>query len=250
MKKIGMLLFTSAVFAFGVPIVTAEFSDTGAAYAKSDKAGGGGNGGGSRGKSSSARGGQSERGAASAASHKSARAALGPLNSLGRNINGIMNSSDPKMASVKEYVSAVEAFGDAEAALSDAQKAYAESYADLAEAAGALNLSDTPSGWADEITALSADLAANPVAEGEEGYDAYLAELAAVQDAEAALAQALSDKGTLDAAELGMVEAEAGVSDEALTEAIVAAYNATGQTMTEADVTPEMLAFARSKLDS
>ncbi|MBW6418144.1 hypothetical protein [Celeribacter sp. PS-C1] len=258
MKNLIKLVLTASAFAYAMPIVTADFGGLNGAEARSENSNGGnsgdrgnsGNRGNSGDRGNSGKDASAERGNSGKPAGKPLAASLKSLNSLGRNMNGIMNSSDPKMVPIKEYLSAVAANEEAEDAYDTANAAYADSYADLAASAAALNLSSDPADWADEIDQLSADLEANPVAEGEEGYQEYLDQVAAVEQAKAELEQALADKAVLDAAEATLAETEEAISDEALTEALVAAQNATGNgPITADDITPEMLAYARSKLD-
>lgn len=263
MKNLIKLLLTASAFAYAMPIVTADFAGLNTAEARSENANGG-NSGNSGGHGNSGERGNSgnsgNRGQSTGGSHGNAgnagnpggkplASALKSLNSLGRNPNGILNSSDPKMAPIKEYLSAVAEYESAEDALNAANSAYGDSYADLAAAAAALGLSSDPASWGSEIEQMSADLAANPVAEGEPGYQDYLDQLAAVEQAQADYEQALADKAVLDAAAQDVADAEGAISDEALVDAIVAAQNATGNApITADDVTPEMLNYAKSKL--
>ncbi|SNY51408.1 hypothetical protein SAMN06297129_2111 [Pseudooceanicola antarcticus] len=254
MRKITQLALTTAMLGLAAPVLMSDISDSAAAYAKSDNANGGnsgdkGNSGGNSGGNGGNSGNNGSANKGGSGADKPLAASLKGLNSLKRNANGIMNSSDPKMASVREYLGAVDSLEEAEDALAAARGAYADSFAELQSSAETLGLSDTPETWVDEIAARSAELEANPVAEGEEGYEAYQQALQDVADAEAALADALADKSVLDSAEAGYTEASAAASDEALKQAIVDAQNATGgDTITLDDVTDEMMEFARREL--
>lgn len=254
MKNLAKLLLTASAFAYAMPVVTADVAGMNAAEARSEKANGGNSGnngnGGNSGNSNGNSGTRGNSANAGSSSNKPLAASLKSLNSLGRNINGIMNSSDPKMVPVKTYLAAVAANEDAEDVAATAAEAYAASYATLAASASKLGLSDDPASWASDIAALRSTLDANPVAEGEEGYDEYLAQLADLEDAEAALAKALADKAVQDAALAEVAATEGAASEEALIDAIVAAYNATGNgPITADDVTPEMIEYAKAKLD-
>ena len=153
------------------------------------------------------------------------------------------------MAPMRSFITASAAYETAVDTEAAAAAAYADEYADLAEAAASLGLSDTPETWVSEIASLKAELEAAPVAEGEEGYDAYIAQLQAVNEAEAEAAEALQTKGILDAAAAEVAATEGAASEDALIEAIVDAYNATGnEVITVSDLTPEMIDYAKSQL--
>ena len=287
MKLIRNLLISTTILTFAVPVIVSDITGTGAAEAQGNSGGNGngggngggnsggngggnaggngggnagGNGGGNGGGNASDRGNSGMNGNAAAASgrgnsavapedRRPLAASLKSLNSLKRNMNGIVNSADPKMEPARDYLAAVAAHEEAVEALEDAQEVYAESYDVLATAVEDLGITGAPETWADEIEDLRTELEANPVAEGEEGYDDYQETLTDLETAEAALDQALADKAVLDAAEATELETAAASGDEALREALAAAYSSTGNgTMTPDEVTDEMLDFAKREL--
>ncbi|SLN47340.1 hypothetical protein PSM7751_02217 [Pseudooceanicola marinus] len=263
MKLIMNLLISSTVLTFAAPVIVADITGTGAVEAQGNSGGngnGGGNGGGNGAGNASERGNSGMSGNAAAANgrgnsavapedRRPLAASLKSLNSLKRNMNGIVNSADPKMEPAREYLAAVAAHDEAVEALEDAQEVYAESYDVLATAVEDLGITGAPETWAEEIEDLRTELEAGPVAEGEAGYEDYQETLADLETAEAALDQALADKAVLDAAEATELETAAASGDEALREALAAAYNSTGNgTMTPDEVTDEMLDFAKREL--
>lgn len=258
MKKISQLLLTAAVLGLVAPVVSSDVFETGAAYAKSENSNNGkgnsggskGNSGGSKGNSSNSNGKSSNAGGKSAGKEKPLASQMKSLNSLKRNPNGIMNSNDPKMAPFKEYLEAVEEYEEAVDAYDQAAGDYAKSFDDLAGYANELGLSEDSTQWENELDALRTELENNPIAEGEEGYDAYVEKLATLDEADAAMEQAKADKSVLDAAEDEVEATEGAASEEALIDAIVEAYNATGNGPVTADeLTPEMIEFVKTELD-
>lgn len=172
---------------------------------------------------------------------KNFHADLGRLNSLKRNVNGLMNSSDPHMAGIRDYVTANAALDAAEAGLADAQADFsAASAAFSALSAGLEGYDDfdyataTPDELQQRLIDLQA-LADNAEAQTEatqleallatDEFTAFDAAGAAVMDAEDNVA-----------------EAEVGTSDADLQAALVAAANKDGQ------ITPEILAWAKTQL--
>ncbi|MGJ5620096.1 hypothetical protein [Sulfitobacter sp. MF3-043] len=196
---------------------------------------------------------------------KNLHAQLKGLNSLNRNINGLMNSSDPKMEGFRDFVEASAENAAAELALEEAIANYATLSDDLAQSLDLLGL-DVPT-TQDEFDALSATIAdiANTAApqevdftaaDGTVDLDAYDK---AVSDWTGDVTAATAALGQVDATSAGfsaLQDAETEVettaiasSEEAMIDAIVAGMNATGNsTYTAEDITPEMVDWVGEKL--
>jgi len=229
---------------------------------------GNGNGNGNGGSASethgnSGNGGQNEEKAAAREASKAAKAEakadkprnlnvqLGRLNSLNRNINGLMNSSDPHMAGIRDYVRANAALDAAEAALTEAQGDLAtaqDAYAAVVAAANPVGYDGTA--YADTTPAtLQARLdllqGAPITDETDTDFAAYNAEVAALttilESPEAATLGTATD--AVAQAEADVTDATVGTTDADLQAALVAAANKPG------DITPEILAWAKARLD-
>ena len=215
----------------------------GAAFAKSDKA---------KGKSKS-RGGKPEHaGKRSETKEKNIHAQLKGLNSLGRNINGLMNSSDPKMEPFRAIVLAGAELDGAMQDLLDAQSAYDELGIDFLAALEALGM-DAPT-TDEEYEALMAELFL--LSGGEEpdwaDYDGFFfddeegyAEAMAAWDAY----QSLQSWYDLQGAQSEVDDLFAMLDDDAVTQAIVDGMNETGTgDFTTDGVTEEMLQWVKDQL--
>lgn len=196
---------------------------------------------------------------------KPVQAQLKGLNSLNRNINGLMNSNDPKMDGFRAFVASSAALVTAEAALEDAQNNFGatlDAYNALLDELGY----EQPT-TAEEFDALRATLteqanATEPMAEDFTGADGVLDEdafNAAVDQwsADTVAANAALDDldaaseafNAIDDAEMAVAEGLEATSDEALTQAIVDGLNATGAgPVTEDDVTDEMFDWVSGRL--
>lgn len=162
------------------------------------------------------------------------------LNSLRRNINGLMNSSDPKMEGFREFVRATSALETAEAGLAQVQGGY-----DAALAAyQTLGLSgDAPADLADLTNALANLQAPDPDIATQEELDAHAAELAALTDAIAVVTAYLGEAEIYAGAQQAVDAAAAETSEQAMIEAFVAAMQASGQAdFTSEDITSDMMA--------
>ena len=248
--KLSSVLMVTAALTLAVPVVTADVFATNAAYAKGKGGGGGGGGGSEKSKKekpaaskskSAASKSKAVKPAAAAPKPKNLNAQLGSLNSLKRNINGIMNSSDPKMASIKTIILASAALVGLEATEADAAAALATAQATYDTTVAGINA---------QITALEV-----PPAEGEPGYDpeatlAYETAVAGFKNEIVAAGIPLTAaQKTYDEAFAAAEEGRVAAGEDAFLQSIVDAYNATGQGgLTVETLTPEMIEFAKAEL--
>jgi len=187
-------------------------------------------------------------------------AQLGGLNSLKRNINGMMNSSDPRMEGIREYI------------LASAESEQAQLQAELAEAATA----DAGAALGDYLSQLLidngyegssladlenrlAELEGAPLLDTDEGFEEWQAEvdkltatleLLATDETLQGLQSDLSDAELLQA-EIEAAAAELGEasSDESLIAALLLAANDNRIAESGDDyLTPELLEWARQVL--
>ena len=178
----------------------------------------------------------------------STASALKGMNSLKRNINGLMNSSDPKREGFRSYIPANAALLAAQADLETAQGEY-----DLAlENYMSLSLSGVAADdLANLIAALEGLSAPDPATATEE-------ELAAYQSQLAHLTQSIETVNAFiqETAELALVnqlatEALEGTTEEDMIEAFVAGMVSSGQSdFTAEDITPEMMALLQAQMDA
>lgn len=197
---------------------------------------------------------------------KNLNAQLAGLNSLNRNINGLMNSSDPRMELVREYITNGAALEQATADLEAAQgtltdlKAALDTYAGDYVTTAALASYDgsftytgaTVQTLNDRLAVLNDPLVTdltNVDALAER--DALVAALTAINGSAEGIAvsdqQTVVDGLTSDVADLGDATTE-----DALKAALLAAANknrvaAVGE---DAYLTPEIMAWATAKIDS
>jgi hypothetical protein len=262
MKLVNILAMTS-VLLLGPGLVSSVnlmgFQGVEAAWAGGNGKGGGG--GKSRGKSEARGGGkpltagQGNRTAsvkaakAPKALHANLSSQLKGLNSLNRNINGLMNSSDPKMDPFREFVSNSAELEGLKVALADAGADYDASLADFLSTAGEFGLSEDPATAQAELDTQLADLLASEPALDDPTYADWQADVAAVTDAQEVMAQLSADQAALAEADAEVAAVEAATSEEAMVEAMVASLNATGAgPVTTEDITPEMIEWVASKL--
>ncbi|WP_136057653.1 hypothetical protein [Candidatus Halocynthiibacter alkanivorans] len=252
MKLVNVLAMTS-VMLMGPAMVGSVnllgFQDVEAAWAGGNGKGGGGGKSSekSRGKSEARGGGkpvfagQGNR-TASVKAPKAVKATQGSLssqlkalNSLNRNINGLMNSSDPKMEPFRDFVSNSAELELLIVAKADAEAALGETSAALAAALAALEV-NPETAEADLVTLLETpDLS-------QEAID----EITAAQEL---LEQQAEDQAALDEASDDAAAAAEATSEEAMIEAMVASLNATGAgPVTVDDITPEMTAWVAEQL--
>ncbi len=184
-------------------------------------------------------------------------ARLKGLNSLNRNINGLMNSSDPKMDLFREFVMASAGHEQALATFTDAAASFDAdgSYQTLLGTMG-LSMPTTAKEYNalfDELTALSTAAAPDPAnypedAAGAADYETdFTAWETSSQDATTALADA--EAAAIFAASAEVSEAGESSSEEAMIEAMVAGLNATGAgPVTTEDMDPDMIEWVSARL--
>jgi hypothetical protein len=169
---------------------------------------------------------------------------LGRLNSLKRNINGLMNSNDAKMDGIRAYIIANGTLADAEAALEEATNTLTDAqaaYDALALSLGVDGYPDTsPDGLQASLDEVNAALLLD------EGNLDLQAEQALLTTAIATLStspelQTLNDAtGAAEEAANDVAEAEEAVSEEALLAALESAANK--------PVTDDVVAWASEQL--
>ncbi|RYH09578.1 hypothetical protein [Tropicimonas sp. IMCC6043] len=205
-------------------------------------------------------------------------AQLKSLHSLNRNINGLMNSSDPKMDPFRDFIEASianeearealeaavadmtasgAAFGDAAEALGITATSFEEAQADLTKMtelhAGAVPEEPTapveagyndPQDYQDALAAYNS--AYSTWQQDKQAWDEKSADLAEAQ----ALADALAtDLATYEAADAKVIETEAASSEEAMRQAMADSLNTTGaRGVTADDMTDEMAAWVADRL--
>jgi hypothetical protein len=250
MKLVNVLAMTS-VMLMGPAMVGSVnllgFQDVEAAWAGGNGKGGGGgksseksrgkSGSKSTGRSSgkSQAGGQGNQTASLEEPKGNLSSQLKGLNSLNRNINGLMNSSDPKMEPFRDFVSNSAELELLIVAKAEAEAALGETSAALAAALAALEV-NPETAEADLVTLLETpDLS-------QEAID----EITAAQEL---LEQQAEDQAALDEASDDAAAAAEATSEEAMIEAMVASLNATGAgPVTVDDITPEMTAWVAEQL--
>ncbi|NIZ61249.1 hypothetical protein DL239_09710 [Sedimentitalea sp. CY04] len=160
-----------------------------------------------------------------------------------------MNSSDPKMAAFRDFISASADLELAKEALADMQDAYNKTSADFLKMTSDMEISDDPSTAQGELSSMMTELLANEPAADDPAYDQWEADVAAVTDAQSVMTQLNEDWATLQDAQREVDGASAGANETAMMDAIVAAINSTGAgPVTEADVTPEMTEWVAKQL--
>ena len=169
------------------------------------------------------------------------------LNSLKRNINGLMNSSDPKVAGFRSYLLANEALAGYEDLLAIAQGEYDTALADY-EALGLTGDAEADlAGLNDALTNLAAP---DPETATQEEIDAYNAQVAALTQSISTVETYLTESTELGDATQAVADATAGTTQEDLLQAYVEAMHASGQTdFTVDDITDDMLALFQKHID-
>ena len=193
------------------------------------------------------------------------QASLKGLNSLNRNINGLMISSDPKMNGFRDFVRNSAALERAEGDLLSLEQQYAGLAATLGASLSGLSLEvpTTP----EEFDALSGSLSALAQADGpvegdylnadgsldQPAFDAAVAEHeASVASANAALADLDETRAGFDAVAAAgetVAELETATSQEAMVQAMVDGLNATGAgPVAPEDMTDDMIGWVSERL--
>lgn len=197
---------------------------------------------------------------------KNLNAQLAGLNSLNRNINGLMNSADPRMALVREFVqagadlaAATAALGEAETLLGELQATF-DTYLDTYVGTTGLvaydgsTVYDTPT--LDSLTSRLADLDAAILADptNQAAIDEQAALTAALTEinASAELAAVTAQQGVVDGLEGDVAALADATSEDALKAALLAAANKNrvAEAGGDAYLTPEILAWAQGKIDA
>ncbi len=174
--------------------------------------------------------------------------AMKGLNSLKRNINGLMNSSDPKVAGFRDYLMANEALVDAEDLLAIAQGEFDAVNANYT----ALELTGDPeTDLADLQSQLGGLTAPDPETATQEEIDAYNELVASLSDAIITVEIVIQKGAELGDALQAVADAFEGTTEEDLLQAFVEAMHASGQTdFTLDDITDEMLALFQRHIDA
>lgn len=178
--------------------------------------------------------------------------AMKSLNSLKRNINGLMNSIDPKLEGFRSYLLANEALQDAETLLAIAKGEFDAANAEYKAAYDALDLSGHPGvDLAALQTTLDGLVAPDPETATEEEIAAYNQQVEDLTAAMETIETYQTEYKELDDAMAAVIEASAGTTEEDLLQAFVEAMHASGQTdFTVDDITDEMLALFQSHIDN
>lgn len=168
------------------------------------------------------------------------RSDLRGLNSLRRNINGLMGSSDPKMESFRAFVEATSALEEAEKGLAQVQGGYETALA----AYESLGLSGDAAADLASLTGTLASLQApDPETATQEELDAHAAQVAALTDAIDVVTAYLGEAEIYAIAKQAHDAAAAQTSEQAMIDAFVVAMQSSGQADFIADdITPEMMA--------
>lgn len=262
MSNLKSTLFASvgAAAMLLAPLAILPANSLPAGYAALAEKGGNGKGNGNGGGGSENRGnsGNAEKHEEKAAAREEAKAdktknlnsQLGRLNSLKRNVNGLMNSSDPHMAGVRDYVKANAALDAAEAALTVAQGNYDLALSDYETLVGGMTFGgydgfiypdSTLATLAARLTTLEGAPITDPADPLYAAYTAEVASLQAVVDSEQATTLGTATTA-LGGAQDDVTAATVGTTDADLQAALVAAANKDGE------ITPEILAWAKTQL--
>ena len=181
---------------------------------------------------------------AAAEFNKAVNAELKELNSLKRNIDGLMNSSSPKFAAIREYVQKSASFELAKIALEAAEVALRSSIADYQDYARSLSLSGDPVQDAEALQSWLDRLNVEPLQPGTEGFEQWSADVAVLTDALAVVARYQQALAGLGEAQSIATQAAVGTSETDLAAALAAAANPTADL---ADVTLSRDALERAK---
>jgi hypothetical protein len=191
---------------------------------------------------------------------------LAGLNSLKRNINGLMNSSDPRMELVRDYVEASAALEAATAALEGAEALLGDLQTTLDEfvsnavTTAALTAFDGSSVYAeptlqglnDRLAELDAAIALDPLnqpaIDEQAALTAVLADIAASAEAAAVTEQ----QGVVEGLAGEIAGLEELTTEEALKAALLAAANKNrvAEAGGDAYLTPEIMAWATARIDA
>jgi hypothetical protein len=181
---------------------------------------------------------------------KNINAQLGRLNSLKRNINGLMNSADPHMAGLRAYViagaalvTATEALASAEGVLVAATTAY-ESYVNSFALAGYDGTAYTDlslDGLNGRLTELNALDLTDPVNAAAANEAALLSDAIGQIEASQQFADLTQAQTDLEMADQELDTAEAAAGSDVLLAAL-------GEASNKGEITPQVLDWASAKL--
>lgn len=196
---------------------------------------------------------------------KNLNAQLAGLNSLKRNINGLMNSSDPRMELVRDYVEASAELETAEAALTEAEgllgdlQAAFDTYLDGYVATELAATYDAPvyddptlETLNGRLGELDAAIAADPLNQAAIDERADLLAALEVIEGSAELAAVTEQQGVIDGLEEEIAGLEELTSEEALQAALLTAANKNrvAEAGGEAYLTPEIMAWATARIEA
>ena len=169
------------------------------------------------------------------------------LNSLRRNINGLMNSSDPKMEGFRSYLLANQALVGVQDLFDLAQGEFdqAKTNYDALELSG-----DTTADLAALQGELDGLVAPDPETAAEEEINAYNAQVSALTTAITTVQTFITEEAELAVAAADLAEATNGTTEEDMLQAFVEAMHASGQTDFEIDdITEDMLEMFQRHID-
>lgn len=197
---------------------------------------------------------------------KNFNAQLAGLNSLNRNINGLMNSADPRMVLVRELVLASADLAAATAALEGAETllgelqatfdTYLNTYVStsglVAYDGSTVYLEPTLQGLTDRLALLDAAILADPTNQAAIDEQAALTAALLEINASAELSAVTAQQGVVQGLDGELAAREDATSEEALKAALLATANPDGVTEVgdDAYLTPEILAWAQDKIDA
>lgn len=203
---------------------------------------------------------------AKAAKTKNLNAQLAGLNSLKRNINGLMNSSDPRMELVRDYVEASAALeaataklegaeallGDLQAALDDFVGSAVTSAALTAFDGSTVYTDPTLQGLNDRLAELDAAISLDPLNQPAVNEQAALTAVLADIAASAEAAAVTEQQGVVDGLGDEIAALEPLTTEEALKVALLAAANKNrvAEAGGEAYLTPEIMAWATARINA
>lgn len=161
------------------------------------------------------------------AKDKSLHAVLNRINSIQRNMNALINSKDPKLASLRTYI------------LNSAELTKAQTSADAAQAALDAAITDyANAGLTGDYTSTLASLATAAASADASSLSAIYAQIDIVNAVIAA-------QNNLVASEARVAQFSVLTSDAAFTDALASLSN---RQLSSADITPEALAWAKATL--
>lgn len=159
---------------------------------------------------------------------KAVNAELKELNSLKRNIDGLMSSSSPKFAFIRDYVQKSATFELAKIALETAEVAWRTAAADYRDYATSLALSGDPAQDAETLQSWLDGLNAEPHQPGADGFDQWSADVAFLTEAVAAVSSYQQAQADLVEAQAVATQAAVGTSETDLAAALAAAASSSG----------------------